>query len=59
MGLQELHLLWYGLEHGSDPPSPLWYHLLVVGVEMGTGFPPETTRGFRLLGRLGDGRRSS
>ena len=33
MGLQESHLLWYGLEHGLDPPSPLLYHRLAVGVE--------------------------
>ena len=38
VGLHELHLLWYGLEHGSDPPSPLWYHRLVVGVENGHRF---------------------
>ena len=55
VGLQGLHLLWYGLELGSDPPSPLWYHRSVVGV---TGFPPRKTCGFRLPGRSGDGRRS-
>ena len=38
VGLPESHLLWYGLEHGSDPPSPLWYHRLVVGVENGHRF---------------------
>ena len=48
VGLQELHLLWYGLEHGSDPRSPLWCHRLVVF----------SGGGFRLSGRLGDGRRS-
>ena len=42
VGLQESHLLWYGLELGSDPPSPLWYHRLVVGVENGHRFSAET-----------------
>ena len=32
VGLRE-HLLWYGLELGSDPPSTLVYHRLVVGDE--------------------------
>ena len=38
VGLQESHLLWYGLEDGSDPPSPLLYHRLIVGVENGHRF---------------------
>ena len=38
VGLQKSHLLWYGLEHGSDPPSPLLYHRLAVGVENGHRF---------------------
>ena len=38
VGLQELHQLWYGLEHGSVPPSSLWYHCPVVGVENGHKF---------------------
>ena len=38
VGLQESHLLWYGLELGSDPPSPLVYHRLVVGDENGHRF---------------------
>ena len=32
VGLQESHLLWYGLELGSDPPSPLVYHRLLWGM---------------------------
>ena len=47
------------LEHGSDPPSPLLYHRLAVGVENGHRFSILKNLGFRLLGRLGDGRRSS
>ena len=38
VGLQEWQLLWYGLELGSDPPSSLWYHRSVVGVENGHRF---------------------
>ena len=38
VGLQESHLLWYGLQHGSDPPSPPLYHRLAVGVENGHRF---------------------
>ena len=43
VGLQESHLLWYGLELGSDPPSPLWYHRSVVGVDNGHRFSAEET----------------
>ena len=38
VGLKESHLLWYGLEHGLDPPSLPLYHRLVVGVENGHSF---------------------
>ena len=55
VGLQESQMLWYAPEHGSDPPSQLLYHRLAEGVENGHRF---STCGFRLSGRLGDGRRS-
>ena len=38
VGLQESHLPWYGLGLGSNPPSPLVYHRLVVGDENGHKF---------------------
>ena len=63
VGLQESHLQWYGLELGSDPPSPLcptmYQRLVVGGVKTGTGFPARKTRGFRQLDGRGGGRRSA
>ena len=53
VGLQESHLLWYGLELGSDPPSPLWYHRSVVGVENGHRFSAEENLWFSAAGRFG------
>ena len=53
VGLQELHLLWYGLEHRSDPPSPLWYHRSVVGVENGHRFSAGENLWFLAIGPFG------
>ena len=53
VGLQESHLLWYGLELGSDPPSPLWYHRSVVGVENGHRFSAEENLWFSAAGPFG------
>ena len=53
MGLQELHPLWYGLEHGTDPPSPLLYHRSVVGVENGHGFSARENLWFSAVGPFG------
>ena len=53
VGLQELHQQWYGLEHRSDPFSPLWYHLLVVGVENGHGFSVVENPWFSAVGPFG------
>ena len=58
MGLQESRLQWYGLELGSDPPSPLCTTDWLWGVKTGTGFPTRKTRGFRQLDGRGGGRRS-
>ena len=58
VGLQESHLLWYGLELGLDPPSPLCTTVWSWGAKTGTGFPAGKTRGFRQLGGRGDGLRS-
>ena len=49
VGRQESHLLWHGLELGSDPPSPLCTTGWSWGVKTGTGFPAGKTRGFRQL----------
>ena len=57
VGLQESHLQWYGLELGSDPPSPLCTTVWLWGVKTGTGFPARKSRGFRQLdGRRGERR---
>ena len=53
VGLQELHLLWYGLEHGSDPPSPLLYHPLAVGLENGHSFSISENLWFSAVGSPG------
>ena len=51
--LKEFHLLWYGLEHGSDPPSPLCYHHSVVGVENGHKFSAGENLWFSAAGPFG------
>ena len=53
VGLQESHLLWYGLELGSDPPFPRWYHRLVLGVENGHRFSAEENLWFSAAGPFG------
>ena len=53
VGLQESHLLWYGTALGSDPPSPLWYHRSVVGIENGHGFSAEENLWFSAAGPFG------
>ena len=37
VGLQVLHLHWYGLEHRSDPPTPLLTTAPLGGMKTGTG----------------------
>ena len=37
VGLQDLHLHWYGLEHGLGPPSPLLTIAPLGGMKTGTG----------------------
>ena len=52
VGLQDVHLQWYGLEYGSGPTSP--YGPLCFlgggGVKTGTGDQARNTRGFRRPG---------
>ena len=52
VGLQDVHLQWYGLEHGSGPTTPygppcFWGG---GGVKTGTGDQARNTRGFRRPG---------
>ena len=47
VGLQDVHLQWYGLEHGSGPTTPygppcFWGG---GGVKTGTGDQAQNTRG--------------
>ena len=58
VGRQESHLLWYGRELGSDPPSPLCTAGWSWGVKTGMGFLAGKTCCFWRLGGRGDGRRS-
>ena len=53
VGLHESQLLRYGLDLGSDPPSPLWYHRSVVGVENGHRFSAEENPWFSAAGLFG------
>ena len=49
VGLQDLHLHWYGPELGSGPPTPLWPPCLWEGgggVKTGTGVRARNTCGF-------------